>query len=68
MWILESISSTSISILVNGCLSDEFKLRRELRQDGPLSSFLFLICGKRLNFMLNALVDVSLFVGYKVNS
>jgi hypothetical protein len=67
-WIMECISTASASILVNGCPTDEFKFERRLRQGDPLFPFLFLIVAEVLNVMMNALVAVGLFTGYKVGT
>ncbi|PNX57874.1 cysteine-rich receptor-like protein kinase, partial [Trifolium pratense] len=40
-WIRECVGTTTTSVLVNGCPTDEFPLERGLRQGDPLSSFLF---------------------------
>ena len=37
-----------------------------MRQDDPLSPFLFLIAAEGLNVMINSLVAAGLFTGYKV--
>jgi len=67
-WIIECISTTSASVLVNGCPTDEIKFERGLRQGDPLSPFLFLIAAEGLNVMMNALVEAGIFSGYKVGS
>ena len=41
---------------------------RGLRQDDPLSPFLFLIVVEGLNVMMNALVEAGLFSSYKVGA
>ncbi|GJU36204.1 putative RNA-directed DNA polymerase, eukaryota, reverse transcriptase zinc-binding domain protein [Tanacetum coccineum] len=48
-WIGACLSSASISILVNGSPSGEFKMKRGLRQGDPLSPLLFLLDWSRLN-------------------
>lgn len=57
---MECVSTTSTSVLVNGCPTKEFKFERELRQDGPLSPFLFLIVAEGLNFMINVMMEAGL--------
>ena len=44
-WIASCLSSASISIVVNGSPSKEFKLERGLRQGDPLSPFFLRIVG-----------------------
>jgi len=67
-WIMEYVSTASMSVLVNGNPTDEFKFERGLRQGDPLSPFLFLIVAEGLNVMMNALVEAGLFSGYKVDA
>jgi len=67
-WIMECISTTTTSALVNGSPTDEFKFERGLRQGVPLSPFLFLISAEDLNVMMKALVEADLFSGYKVGA
>lgn len=50
-WINMCINSTSISVLVNGSPSREFKMERGLRQVDPLSPFLFLISVEALQVL-----------------
>jgi len=42
-WIRACLESSSISVLVNGNPTQEFKPRKGLRQGNPLAPFLFLI-------------------------
>jgi len=60
---MECISTTSVSVLVNGSPTKEFSMERGLRQGDPLSPFLFLIAAEGLNIMMNSLVENNLFVG-----
>jgi hypothetical protein len=51
---------------LNGSPTNEFIFERGLRQGDPLLPFLFLIGVEGLNFMMNALMDGDLYLGYKV--
>ena len=48
-WILGCIQSTSFAVLINGAPSHFFFLARGLRQDFPLSPFLFLLVAEALS-------------------
>ncbi|GKF31355.1 cysteine-rich receptor-like protein kinase [Tanacetum coccineum] len=62
-WISSCLSSASISVLVNGSPTKEFKLERGLRQGDPLSPFLFLIVAKDLFDCFSWVPFVALWFG-----
>ncbi|GKV09841.1 hypothetical protein SLEP1_g21281 [Rubroshorea leprosula] len=47
-WIRECLSTARISVLINGSPTKEFSVSKGLRQDDPLSPFLFLLVGEGL--------------------
>jgi len=47
-WIWGCLESSSIFVLVNQSPTKEFKLSKELRQEDPLTPFLFLIVAEEL--------------------
>lgn len=60
------ISSSNISILVNGSLTSEFLASRGLKQGDPLSPFLFLIVDQGMMWLVHSAVEKGLFKGLKV--
>ncbi|KAK2356228.1 hypothetical protein QL285_093578 [Trifolium repens] len=57
-WIKECVCTTTASVLVNGCPTEEFPLERGLRQGGLLSPFLFLflLAAEGLNVLMEVVV------------
>jgi hypothetical protein len=64
-WMSECLKSASISVLVNGSPTKEFKMGRGLRQGDPLSPFLFIIAAEGFNMLMGKAVDSGRFTGYK---
>lgn len=62
-WISSCLSSASISVLINGSPSKEFKLERGLRQGDPLSQFLFLIVAEALQIAILEACDKGFYKG-----
>ncbi|PNX99941.1 cysteine-rich receptor-like protein kinase, partial [Trifolium pratense] len=67
-WMRACIFESSMSILVNGSPTDDFKVGRGLRQGDPLSPFLFLIVAEGLAGMMNKAVDIGKFKGFSINA
>ncbi|XP_024636621.2 uncharacterized protein [Medicago truncatula] len=67
-WIKECVSTATASVLVNGSPTDEFPLKRGLRQGDPLSPFLFLLAAEGLNIVMKSLVEAQLFSGYSIGA
>jgi hypothetical protein len=65
-WIKECVSTATASVLVNGSPTEEFPLKRGLRQGDPLSPFLFLLAAEGLNVLMTSMVENNLFTGYGV--
>lgn len=63
---MDYLSTTTSSVLVNGIPTDKFNMEKGLRQDDPLSPFIFLIVVARLNVVLNVTIEAGLFSGYKI--
>ncbi|MCI19944.1 LINE-1 reverse transcriptase like, partial [Trifolium medium] len=62
-WMRACIFNSSMSILVNGSPTVDFKVGKGLRQGDPLSSFLFLIAAEGLTRMMHRAVDLNEYKG-----
>jgi len=60
------MESATISILVNGSPTEEFKSKRGLRQGDPLAPFLFLIVAEGLTGLVREAKRAGLFKGVEV--
>ena len=67
-WIKKCLESSSISILVNGSPTKEFKPSRGLRLGDPIAPFLFLIAAQGLSGLVNQVARKEVFSGLKVNT
>ncbi|XP_071726630.1 uncharacterized mitochondrial protein AtMg01250-like [Rutidosis leptorrhynchoides] len=65
-WIFACLSSSSISILVNGSPTSEFNISRGIRQGDPLSPFLFLLAAEMLNIFAKSDTEKGLLKGVEI--
>ncbi|XP_071718242.1 uncharacterized mitochondrial protein AtMg01250-like [Rutidosis leptorrhynchoides] len=56
-WILACLSSASISVLVNGSPTKEFKPEKGVRQGDPISPFLFILAREILNILTQKAIE-----------
>ncbi|XP_071694510.1 secreted RxLR effector protein 78-like [Rutidosis leptorrhynchoides] len=56
-WVMACLTSASISVLVNGSLTRELKLKRGVRQGDPISPFLFIIAAEGLYILIKKAVE-----------
>ncbi|GAU47212.1 hypothetical protein TSUD_403530 [Trifolium subterraneum] len=66
-WMKASIFESSMSVLVNGSPTEDFKVSKGLRQGDPPSPFLFLIAAEGLTGLVKRAVDIGKFHGYNVH-
>lgn len=64
---MKCVSIVSYSTVINGHSGVKFTPSRGLRQGGPLSSFLFLSCGKGLSSLLRQTMKRGTFKGVTVS-
>jgi len=67
-WIKASLSTASISVLVNGSPCKPFPMKRGLRQGDPLSPYLFVLLTEVLNCLLSKAVQMGVFNGLQIGS
>ncbi|GLT87099.1 hypothetical protein SLE2022_051990 [Rubroshorea leprosula] len=65
-WIMECLSTSKISVLINGSPTEEFKAGKGLRQGDPLSPFLFLMIGEGLNGLVQKAVSEGMLRGIEI--
>lgn len=59
--IMSCITTTSISVLWNGQITEPFLPTREIRQGDPLSPYIFVLCLERLSQMIEQSVGNKLW-------
>nr|KYP71360.1 Retrovirus-related Pol polyprotein LINE-1 [Cajanus cajan] len=65
-WISVCLESSSISVLVNGSPTQEFKPQKGLRQGDPLVPFLFIIVAEGLSGLMRTAASKKIYEGYLV--
>lgn len=66
LWIKECISIASLSILINGSPSKEFKIQKGICQGDPLSPFLFNVVVEGLNLLLKRASGLNYIKGTRI--
>jgi hypothetical protein len=65
-WVKACISSGSMSVLVNGCATEEICIKRGLKQGDPLAPLLFLLVAEGLGGLMRKAVEQGRFQPFKV--
>jgi len=66
MWIQGCLESATVSVLVNGNPTEEFKPSRGLRQRDPLAPFLFIVVAEGLAGLVRQAMKVNLLSGLRI--
>lgn len=66
-WMEGIFFKSSLTILVNGSATEEFEVRKGLRQGDPMSSFLFVLDMEGLLVIMRKAWEVGSLEGFKVN-
>jgi hypothetical protein len=67
-WIRACVWAGNMSVLVNGCPSEEINIQCGLKQGDPLAPFLFLLVVEGLGGLMKKAVEVSSFTGFRIGS
>ncbi|KAJ9557883.1 hypothetical protein OSB04_012497 [Centaurea solstitialis] len=65
-WIRSCLHSALVLILINGALTEEFKMKKGHRQGDPLAPFLFLVVAECLNVLMREATKKGMFKGIAV--
>jgi len=65
---MSRVSSSSMTILINGTKTDYFNPSWGIRQGDPLSPYLFILCMKMLSDNINYQVDMGLLNPIKISA
>ena len=65
-WIMECVSSASMSVLLNGSPLRPFKMERGLRQGDPLSPYLFILVSEALIYLLKKADGMKIIEAMKI--
>ncbi|XP_050919334.1 secreted RxLR effector protein 78-like [Lathyrus oleraceus] len=66
-WMEACVFKSSMSVMVNGSATDDFKVERGLRQGDPLFPFLFVIAMEGLTGLVDTTMEQKEFKGFKIN-
>ncbi|MCH88112.1 LINE-1 reverse transcriptase like [Trifolium medium] len=67
-WIRVCVFNGNLTVLVNGCPTEEINIQRGLKQGDPLAQFLFLLVVEGLSGAIFRAEELGMFKGFKVGN
>lgn len=67
-WIRECLQTASMSVLVNGSPTKEFRMSKGIWQGDPMAPFLFLIVANGLSRLIDSAVEKNIYKEYSIVS
>ncbi|MCH84201.1 RNA-directed DNA polymerase (Reverse transcriptase) [Trifolium medium] len=67
-WMKACVCQGNLSVLVNGCPTEQVNISRGLKQGDPLAPFLFLLVAEGLTMLSHRAVSLGFFKGFQVSS
>ncbi|MCI18199.1 LINE-1 reverse transcriptase like, partial [Trifolium medium] len=65
-WMRACVCSGNMSVLVNGCPTEEISIKRGLKQGDPLAPHLFLLVAEGLGALMRRAVEIDRFKPFRV--
>ncbi|MCI09878.1 RNA-directed DNA polymerase (Reverse transcriptase), partial [Trifolium medium] len=65
-WMQACVCSDNMSVLVNGCPTEEINIKRGLKQGYPLAPHLFLLVAERLGALMRKVVEIERFKPFHI--
>jgi hypothetical protein len=67
-WMKACVCNGQLSVLVNGCPTEQVNISRGLKQEDPLAPFLFLLVPEGLSLLQQRAVSLGFFKGFHVSA
>lgn len=58
--------TSSLAVMVNGCLTQQISIQKILNQEDPLAPFLFLLMAKELSGLIAKVAEISILSRFRV--
>lgn len=58
--------SSSLAVIINGCITQKISIQKILNQEDPLAPFLFLLVAKELSGLVSKVAEISIYSRFRV--